>query len=321
LITKLRSVFYVVADSCAKESAVKMGFIMLIHVRRMGITLLEVIVCVSIVALLLALLLPAVFKARSASQLVVCKNNLRQIGTAIHLYHLDHGSFPAGVIKGRKGPFGHGFSWLGQILPYVEQEAVQQGAADAFRVAKDFSKDPPHTGLSKVITLFTCPSDSRTSISQLSPRGVLVGLTSYLGVAGTNYKMRDGILYGGSSIRVEDVGDGLSNTALVGERPPSYDYRWGWWYAGVGQDGLGSGDLVLGSREAVRGKQMRRICGDSSRFMAGQIGDPCSAYHFWSLHYDGADFLFADGSVRFLTYTGGESLAAYSTRNGGEVVQ
>ena len=89
-------------------------------------------------------------------------------------------------------------------------------------------------------------------------------LTSYLGVEGTNQRSRDGVLYLNSSVRFAEITDGLSNTLLVGERPPSVDFYVGWWYAGAGQyDGFFGGIRNSGSCGVDLGAAEVNIKGNS----------------------------------------------------------
>src|SRR5262249_20575983 len=128
----------------------------------------------------------------------------------------------------------------------------------------------------------------------------------------------NGILYWTSKVRIADVTDGTSNTLLVGERPPSVDLYYGWWFAGAGWDGSGEGDVVLGAR-AYNYAASIGCPASSVGFQQGDLKNPCDQAHFWSLHIGGANFLFADGSVRFLTYSANSILPALCSRNGGEV--
>ncbi len=126
----------------------------------------------------------------------------------------------------------------------------------------------------------------------------------------------------GSKVRFADIVDGTSNTLLAGERPPSPDFWFGWWYAGAGEAGTGAGDMVLGARELnVNASTYTAACpvGPYS-FKPGKIQEMCDVFHFWSLHDGGANFLFCDGSVRFLTYSADSILPALATRAGGEIV-
>ena len=131
---------------------------------------------------------------------------------------------------------------------------------------------------------------------------------------------KDGVLYQDSRIRLGDIADGTSNTLMLGERPASADLQFGWWYAGVGQAGTGSADLVLGVRE----QNLQPISGGSPcgpgayPFSQGGFNDPCAMFHFWSPHPGGANFAFADGSVRFLSYAADPLMPALASRAGGE---
>ena len=90
--------------------------------RRRGFTLIELLVSIAIIAVLIALLLPAVQQAREAARRTQCKNNLKQIGLAMHNYHDTHNGFPNGNIA--SSARGWGMSWYMRILPYVDQAPV-----------------------------------------------------------------------------------------------------------------------------------------------------------------------------------------------------
>jgi prepilin-type processing-associated H-X9-DG protein len=152
---------------------------------------------------------------------------------------------------------------------------------------------------------------------------------------GINQPLADksGILFGHGTVtrtrpvRMADVSDGLSNTLMVGERPPSADLEFGWWFAGTGFDGSGVGDVVLGANETQYYKGLANY-GCPAAGMEGKLGlkpglvtDNCDMGHFWSLHAGGANFLLGDGSVRFLPFATDPTTFQYlCTRNGGEVI-
>src|SRR5439155_14421276 len=114
--------------------------------------------------------------------------------------------------------------------------------------------------LGTLVPLYTCPADSRELVAQQVPTGVgssfwdRMAFTGYLAVSGLDGSRkagttgRSGIIYEKSKTRMADITDGTSNTIMVGERPPSKDLVFGWWFAGAGFDNSGEGDVVLGAR-------------------------------------------------------------------------
>jgi prepilin-type processing-associated H-X9-DG protein len=112
--------------------------------------------------------------------------------------------------------------------------------------------------------------------------------------------------------------DGLSNTLLAGERPPSADEEFGWCYAGTGQADSGSGGMVLGVREWDYWWKTKSCWKGPYFFGPGRVENTCDTFHFWSLHPGGAHFLFADGGAHFLAYSADPVLPAPATRAGGE---
>src|SRR5262249_16574833 len=178
---------------------------------------------------------------------------------------------------------------------------------------------PPHADMSAVVRVFICPADGRTN-GVVQPEGFDVAFTHYLGVIGKDNGARDGVLYLDSRVRLGDITDGTSHTLAVGERPPSPANRFGWWYAGVGQQFDGDADMVLGVA-GYRTTFRAPTCPHGPyAFSAGRDSEMCDTFHFWSQHSGGAHFLMSDGSVHFLPYAAAPLLPALASRNGGEAV-
>ena len=175
--------------------------------------------------------------------------------------------------------------------------------------------------MSTVVKAFVCPADGRVS-APTTPTlyAFRVAGTSYLGVSGTRLARRDGVFFNDSKTRVADVTDGASNTLLFGERPPDAGFNLGWWYAGYGLDLVGTFEFLMGVAEPDPVPVTLPPCGvPAMKFgPASGFDDRCAPFHYWSPHPGGANFAFADGSVRFLTYSADDVLPALATRAGGE---
>lgn len=286
--------------------------------RRRGFTLIELLVVIAIVGVLAGLLLPAVQKVREAANRLKCQNNLKQIGLALHSYHdVNNDSFPPGLSNNIR--FFWYMSWMSRLMPYVEQENLWKLTLAAYQLEYYPWMNPPHNALDHVIPTYTCPSDSR-HLQAAYTGGLKVAFTGFQGVSGLHLNNNNGILYMNSRVRISDITDGTSNTLIAGERPPSADLYYGWWYAGAGQPPSYSGscDVVLGVQEL--NVSMPSCPKGPYEFSAGTISNQCDQFHFWSMHPGGANFLLADGSVRFLTYASNRVLPALASRAGSEVV-
>lgn len=295
---------------------------MIIKQSARGFTLIELLVVIAIVGILLALLMVAVQRVRAAAARAQCLNHLKQLGIALHAYHDAQRVLPPGITGGSESAATPFMSWLCRILPFVEQEPLWREAESAFQKDPNFLAVPPHTAGRRVVPLFACPSDTRV----LQEQEGQPAMTSYLGVEGINQTTRDGVLYLDSRVHLADVRDGLSSTLMVGERPPSASKAFGWWYAGWGQSQDGSAEMNLGALEINAHCPWvpleARECPDGPyEFSPGNLTDECDVFHYWSLHAGGANFLFCDGSARFLTYQAVDVLPALATRAGGETAE
>ncbi len=172
-----------------------------------GFTLIELLVVIAIIAILIALLLPAVQQAREAARRTQCKNNLKQLGLALHNYHDTALCFPFGM-----GGTGTKYSAISQMLAQIEQASLYASI--------DFNKqitDPANT-MARLIELpaFRCPSDFANS--QPSAGGAI----NYFPNKGASLRWQDpaadGVMFFQSCIRFRDVTDGTSSTAAFSER-------------------------------------------------------------------------------------------------------
>lgn len=285
---------------------------------RPAFTLIELLVVMAIIGILLGMIFPAVQMIREGARRTDCTNRLRQIATGLLNHESARQRFPAGITGGSAIPHPR-TTWLVQILPYIEQTNVWE------RTLSDYQWSPNpfsgHLGLQTVIGSYQCPSDPDSGVAHWTHEGYLVATTNYLGVNGTNYQTRDGVFYLDSATRTRDIGDGQSNTLMVGERPPSPDFWFGWWYAGNGIDGTGAVDMNLGVRELngmAPGNYLDSCPPGPYQFQAGRQGRQCDALHFWSYHSGGGNFALCDGSVKFIPYSANEVMPQLATRSGGE---
>jgi type II secretory pathway pseudopilin PulG len=289
--------------------------------RRTAFSLVELLVVLGIVFVILALALPAIQRVRGTLARVECMNKLHQLGLALHHYHNDHGIFPPGLTTPKPNEKMPWVTFLTRTLPYLERTELWQQAQLAYQSNPNYWEVPPHTPLITVVKAFTCPLDERLNQPQTTHMNFVAALTSYVGCNGTQRSARDGILFPDSRIALTDIHDGTSWTILVGERPPSGDFWFGWWYGSYGQNGTGAPDSLLGVNEINAGGP---FAGSSCptgpyAFGPGKIHDVCDAFKYWSLHPGGSHFLMADKAVHFIGYHGGARvLPALATRAGGE---
>ncbi len=266
-------------------------------------TLVEVLVVIAIIGILIGMLLPAVQAVRSTALRTECSNRVRQIGLATLAFEASRRQFPSGI-NAPDHPTRPSLSWLGQILPFIEQDNLARQSATEFQTGLH-PIGGPHATFQCYVDSFMCPSDPCAGAGpQYTHDNRLVALTSYVGVCGTNYKTLDGVFFQNSQTRAADIRDGLSSTIILGERPPSADNWYGWWYAGAGQSFSGSPDMLLGAREVNDGANHAESCPPGPyEFGPGSVDQQCDLFHFWSFHPGVAHFVHADGSVHFYAWT------------------
>ena len=294
---------------------------------RRGFTLIELLVVIAIIAVLIALLLPAVQQAREAARRTQCRNNLHQIGLALHNYHDTHGTFPQGIAARAHStgacyqgsthasfcPQGVGQStpWLTLLLPFVDETALY----NAYNMDLNCVSLANSTAAGAMLSQYACPSNTTPFLHSYG--GVSFGSTDYVGSAGTKasglYAVAytcpemgvpvagSGMLFWRNNVRIRDVRDGTSNTFIAGEA-----------WANTAQSGATGFANAWHYGESV----IRSTCADSPL-----NASPTCSYCFRSQHEGGAFFAMADGQVRFVSENIDTTVyGALGTRAGNELI-
>lgn len=281
----------------------------------------------------MGLLLPAVQAAREAARRMQCSNNLKQLGLALHNHHDTFKKFPYTTNCKFNSDRA---TWLALLFPFFEQPFTSQTLSPFGQR----NSAVPSEGIGHSVSTLNCPSNS----GGLSAGRY--GLTSYMGVTAINTAHWDplgvpprntsfnGILVrrtyyrqmprtdanmemNHAATRMGDVIDGLSNTVAIGERPPFARDDWGAWAYEHLDSTLGIANTLF----AYSRDQNNNLCPVGPQFFQrGNNNNPCDIHHFWSNHVDGGNWLFGDGSVRFLSYSAGSRLLLMATKAGGEVI-
>jgi len=268
-----------------------------------GFTLIELLVVIAIIGILVGLLLPAIQNARESARRAQCKNNLRNIGVALHGFHDVNGRLPSGWVA--DAPNGEpGWGWGAYLLHYLEQDSLFDN-----EIHLNHHIDEPQNATARrtVIPIFLCPSDAspgRRFMLASHHSGVMeVGRSNYAGVFGTEEiedapSSGDGLFFHNSDVAFRGILDGLSNTVAVGERSSKLD----------GTTWVG---MIHGAHDA-----MARVVGSCDHT---PNDEHLHFEDFSSYHPAGANFVLADASVRLISDD--IDLAVYhalATRSGGE---
>lgn len=301
--------------------------------RQQGFTLIELLVVIAIIAVLIALLLPAVQQAREAARRSQCKNNMKQIGLALHNYHDTFNAFPVSLYGGYGDTAGVGgwtqtsksWGWPVRVLPYLDQ-------APLYNLVNPGVNTIAASGqIATVVPVFNCPSDP---VGNREPENhsyitgnIVCALSNYKGVMGSDWNWgaytnnvvapgdsftdNNGVLYTldyRDYKKVSKVTDGMSNTMFVGETVCNKNFA---------VDGTGPGNNWMNAASTCAATAVPLNVFNSNS--SGGAWDV--RWSFGSSHVGGAHFTMGDGAVRFLSTN--ISLVTYrglSTISGAEVI-
>jgi prepilin-type processing-associated H-X9-DG protein len=254
--------------------------------------------------MLAALMMPAIQAARAAAQRTMCKNELRQLGLALHMYHENYGCFPPGsTVMGPSFPMQTGWGWGARVLPYVEQDPLYEQIDFGIGTAVG----PNLSLIAASLPIWRCPSDIGPPAIRCIPFG---GSPYELGSG--NFCGSEGILSTMSNISMRDILDGSSNTFMLGERmvqsgeSGSLPFTSAW-----------CGQVAFATEYDYR---------SVPHLQASQIHpinfSPTDPSCFGSRHAGGAHFVMADGSARLVNESIDLPLyEALGTASGGEAVE
>jgi len=282
--------------------------------RRRGFTLIELLVVIAIIGVLVSLLVPAVQQAREAARRAQCKNNLKQIGLALHNYHDTHKAFPPGALalsfagaayktgdaEPSRTAVAGGWGWTVYILPFLDQTPLYQALNPN---GNNFPLAP--TDLTRTsLPVYLCPSEGNSLLHTATAMGgngttdgharssypAIFGSTSvnYVNTASQDTR---GMFWYNSIVRIADVRDGASNTIMVTER---------YWDGGDSETRRGAiwaGKCAGGPNNAGnKYSNLVRAQNHPDWLIKGLNNNAAISHHVGGVH-----FVMGDGSVSFLS--------------------
>lgn len=262
--------------------------------KRQGFTIIELLVVIAIIAILIALLLPAVQQARESARRTQCRNNMMQLGLAMHSYHHTHQTLPPGSINA-SGPIqhdgkGYQFSWITQLLPYFEEHLAYK----KLDFTKSIYAQENIETITRVPPILQCPSS-------VSSGHAYAGCYNDLEVPIDTDN--NGVLYLNSRIRFKDITDGRSATIMIGEVKTMGNWAYGNRSTLRNMSGVNSiNDAILYKERGGDNYYSLPVDSVPEDDSDEEKADPLlQVGGFMSWHTDGVNFCMADGSVRFLS--------------------
>ena len=290
---------------------------------RPAFTLIELLVVIAIVSLLIGLLLPAVQKVREAAALTSCKNNLKQIGIALHAHHDVKGAFPVGYYDPTPWPNldnGPGWGWGAFILPFMEQDNVYQ----QINIKLDVGDPANSTVRTQTLRSFLCPSENTPSpiftVTDGGSNRWQLAYGNYVACNGndgvddfTTPPHTGAFVRSIKGYRTADITDGLSNTFFVCDRASRLSYST--WIGGP--TGALNPFLLNPSNSGAEVTLLLCHAGPTGPNTPGVV----DADSTLSPHPNGVPYLFGDGSVHFINNSISIDVwMALATIAGGEVI-
>ncbi|HWB09199.1 MAG TPA: DUF1559 domain-containing protein [Pirellulales bacterium] len=299
------------------------------HLLRRAFTLVELLVVIAVVGILVALLLPAVQAARESARRAQCVNNLKQMGVACHNYHDTFKHLPPGYCT--SGPYVDGatdttpgWGWPAFLLPHVEQRPVFEAISFILPIEHPSNARAVQT----TIPPYICPSDipppPQTPYAVPDVSGNPVGLAapmSYTACVGSDdsdvFGARgSGVFYRNSGTTFAEILDGTSVTILIGEKAWAKQYT-------IWAGAMNRGTLVRGKANMCQPLVPGMTYPAPALVLShvhlnnADLDDDGSAGmdDFSSMHLQGSNFLFADGSVHFIQTIPADGPGGYTTES------